>query len=449
MNISINSNYYAAQNLKLRQAATNPNSVPNDNEENIAFKGVMPGRDKLVKTLAGLSVAALGLLGISSKKNADEILETPLEEDLTSKIKKAKKEDPEFFTELKGQVHYVGRDQDIEVPNFSDETIYVLSQYKKQDPEFAYKLAKFAECKYGRDKIDIDQTEYLAKNLKENPELVKKLSYSGKPSDTLEMLKLHEEHPVEVEGLVQINNFSRGENDKFQPKDIEILIDSYKLDPESCKSLAAWRKPQAKSRSVFDASQIATLTPQYKDNKEIIKKLESELVFESFYDLGYAITLLFDKYKEAPEAVNYFIKNQLIYLSKINQAVDLYLQPSGAKYFEILNNDKAIRNIKSSDGRMKFVEESIKNDKFLTDLETKIPAISKELNEVGISILNRLSDDDKKNVDRVIADGRIPKVSIIKGIYNLLPVYAKFPDKPVTDEMIERFNDPLARAFNF
>lgn len=449
MNISINNNYSALQNVKLRQTATNPNSVSDGSQEELAFKGKL-GSKKLFTSLTALSAAALGILGVKKKEQEQEVLTTPEttpETTILDKIIKAEQEDPEFFKTMREQVHYVGRDEDIEAHNYSDETIYVISQYKKEAPEFAYDLAQLSKTD-SRRLIDEEETEYLAKNLKENSELVQKLKYEGNPVSTIGMLKLHEEHPEEVDGLVEINKL-RTKRDKFYPDDIKKLIDSYKLDPEACKELATWMHPGDYSRNLFQASQIIRLTPEFKENKDVIIELHDKLFFGTdSTPLGETISKLFGAYKKSPEAVNSV--RRLVDLDSIDKAVDLYNQPSGAKYFEILKVEAPLflyRCMNTAD-RLKFVENSIKNDKFLTDLETQVPDIHEEFDVSGISYLNNLSVDDKKNVYRMIEDGRLSEkdIIIIKKIEELLPVYAQHPDTKVTDKMIERFDDPLARA---
>ena len=83
----------------------------------------------------------------------------------------------------------------------------------------------------------------------------------------------------------------------------------------------------------------------------------------------------------------------------------------------------------------------------MTELEKEVPKLSEECSLSNYVGLTSLTEDNKKNVQRIIKDGRIPNKDIVDGILKLLPVYAKYSDKTITDGMIERFNDPLAQAF--
>lgn len=443
MNIQFNANFSKAQNLSLKSRITNPNLASEERSEELSFRGKRFEGKKLSKSLIALSAAALGSLGLRKKNDAQDPGEI-------NEIQQAEKDDPSFFEALRSRIHYVGRDQDIEVRNYSDETIFVLSKYNKQDPEFAYELAKLVEVERG-ELLDVGNTEYLAKNLKEKPEVVEKIKYSGNPKETIKLLEMHETSPNEIEGLVEVNKI-RSKFDRFSASDIELLIEPYKLDPEALTELAALKQPETKFTQLFNAREIAYLTPRYKEDKDTISLLLMRLYSGYKNHLGNTIVTLLDLYKENPVNVNYVVDSNLFdNSSSIKEAVDLYNTPEGNKYLKKIVTHitrTGLDSRVSSRDVLKTVSDSIENDKFLSDLEQKIPDISKEFNIRTLPKLNKLSEDDRKNVYRIIQDGRISEGKIIHKIFELLPIYSKYPDKTITDTMIERYKDPLSKIFN-
>lgn len=123
-----------------------------------------------------------------------------------------------------------------------------------------------------------------------------------------------------------------------------------------------------------------------------------------------------------------------------------YNKPEGSKYFDKLNFKNLFNHYHVS-AILKGISDCIENDKWLTKIEKEVPKLSEECSLPNYVGLTSLTEDNKKNVQRIIKDGRIPDKDIVDGILKLLPVYAKYTDKTITDGMIERFNKPLTQAF--
>lgn len=464
-------------------------------------------------SLSILGGAILSFLGINHDEQSQNSVDS--KKLIKSRIKKQKKENPEFFKEMQ------------KTKNYSDETICVIAEFKKDDPAFADNLAYYSKSRHKK-YLNIQETEFLAKNLEENPDFVDKIHSLDRPKATVNVLKLHEKYPKEVEEIFNISEL-RPKKEQFDNEDIEMLIDAYKLSPDNFKWLAnlkysdinATKNMFVTKRHVFSPNQIANYMSKSNGRKStaqlIIDLFESNGWDISPYMADWIIQLHRCAAKHPRELKVLTSKEFGLSLDNINEATELYAHPLGPKYFDMGKNT----NLKYPHRKhysfytpshdylilkdrdlIKFVSDSIENDQFLTDIEKKIPNISREINlaEVrhmlsedkmpaedremiygfiwwresyettknrkiteqiikekypegaivipAIRKLNNLSEEEKKQIDRIIEDGRIPKEHIVDEICKLAPIYAKYPNRKISNAMIhESYIEMLKDAY--
>ena len=124
-------------------------------------------------SLSILGGAILSFLGINHDEQSQNSVDS--KKLIKSRIKKQKKENPEFFKEMQ------------KTKNYSDETICVIAEFKKDDPAFADNLAYYSKSRHKK-YLNIQETEFLAKNLEENPDFVDKIHSLDRPKATVNVL---------------------------------------------------------------------------------------------------------------------------------------------------------------------------------------------------------------------------------------------------------------------
>lgn len=377
--------------------STNPVEIQPEN--NLSFTGAKFKGKKAPVTLSTLASAALGILGL--KKSGKEDVKSEAQEELDQ----SQKDYAEFFEAMKKQKFPYFSVFDSAICCYPDDVIPVIYKYKKEDPVFAYELAKVLQNKSKFFNVNESQAEYLAKNLKERPEVVEGLKVDGRPATTCALLKAYENNPHELQALLELN---KERDDSFKSDEIISLILSYKSYPNAVAELARMKKDEGESGNFFNSLSIKELAPTYEEDKENILKLKDLLKDTEIWFDGESIVELLNSYKEYPEVVEKFIK----------------------KTFSTKQMNKLVDNYRKNEGMITLIKES------LPDID---------LSDTDIVNLANLSDDEKKFVPKALQDKRVSKVD---DILRLAPVYMAHPEGEITDAMVERFYDPLAKIFN-
>lgn len=415
------------------------------------------GKEKrLTASLAALATfVQASILGMKKAKSEPEMKVelTPMEI--------ARQENPAFIDALVNKTHVIKDEMndDKTIRDYSDATVLVLHKYNKENPKFAYYLAKATQNE--GDTIQLlteDETEEIATAMKKNLDVVKTLQYQGYPKSTLKVIELYENAPKATLDLKQLgftptaikwltNEYTNSPDTikdlagmGFNDKEINSLFYTYKRYPNSVKSLASVEGNL--SKHYFQATDIAKMSENYEINKDAISTLLAKPEFAPNYGKynGKFLATIVDAYREHPELVEKYLKI-FSYLSEdeMNELVKLTL--TVPKYVDMALNEEE-GNFKKASNVVEFAAKSTLNEKYFEKLQDKNQ--NKPLSFEEMKMFNSIDDDDKKFVDRILDDNR---ATTAKEIIELIPVYKKFDGQKVTDEMITIAKDPLAEVF--
>ena len=415
------------------------------------------GKEKrLTASLAALATfVQASIFGMKKTKTEPEtkVELTPMEA--------ARQENSAFINALANKTHVIKdrMNDDKTVRDYSDATILVLHKYNKENPKFAYYLAKATQN--GGDTIQLlteDETEEIATAMKKNLEVVKTLQYPGYPKSTLKVIEIYKSAPNATLALRQFGFTPSGikwlskdykkspETIKdlagmnFNEKEINALFYSYENYPNSVKSLADVKGNL--SKHYFRAADIAKMSENYEMNKDAISTLLAKPEFTPNYGKynGKFLAAIVDTYRENPDLVEKYLKIfQYLSEDEMNELVKLTL--TTPKYVDMaLNEEKD--NFKKASSVVEFAAKSTLNEKYFEKLQEKNQ--NKPLSFEEMKMFNTIDADDKKFVDKILDDNR---ATTPKEIIELIPVYKKFDGQNITDEMIAIAKDPLAEVF--
>ena len=402
---------YNHLNNSLPQPESAPVSSP-------TFKGA-----KTKQLMGGLTILGTTILaGLGIKKSGPKTIPT---ESIKEALEKASQNNPELIEGLRDNSHFaqISRDDEGIFCDYSDTNILAIYEANKEDPKFAYELAKILQCNEGLQYANKAETDYLVQKLKTEPETVKNMYYPGSPKKTTLKLKAYDKDPKSAEELlnIKVNDIQR-----YDISDVVKLQDTYLKYPNQVYELSLMETPE--HDNALYVENIISLAPKYDENKENIKTLVANGI------TGNQVEKLLEAYKINPELVLKY-RDKLYFRSREEVAAFVETVANAGEY---INFDKG--NFKDV---IDFANKAKSNEKYYRMITEENPEI--EMTYENMQRINKLEDEDKEQISRIIQDGR---GKTLDDIISLIPIYKKRPNVKITEAMINHDRDPLAKLFD-
>lgn len=432
-------------------------NIPNNQQaKNVNFKSVAPAKTtefkkmidtfRLVYAFKYLAKEIKNIFDVNNIVNKTYIKSVSL--DSKEYLKKSFFEDPVLFMSLaKSKYSKILRNYTVD---YSPEEIYGIIQTKKEDPNRAYKLAKFLQNSDARGHLDdVEDVLYIAdkfktveytrpksvnskgfyyrlKSLDMNPSLfdmlTKRCDTDLKPltyKDIFEIIHLEQENPEFVNKMVELS--------KISLEDLYILEDFYKDNAHKKKIdefvnfIEAHTNEKYLNPIVSEHSSTASvlnLLSTYEKHPKAVKELiEKDLDYYTINDLA-------EYYEKAPDLTMKTYRTFVSH-SKYSKNKPYFVSMTNVKNFlgAAIENEDAIIAYKKAYGKL--------------NLQKKIELVE--------------ACSEKENLVAMckILDSKImPKDFDIKNKMPQLIEYVKAnPDKEITKEMFEYAFDPIAKDF--
>lgn len=220
---------------------------------------------------------------------------------------------------------------------------------------------------------------------------------------------------------------------------IKFLI--YKAFPDEVKELLR--------AFPHDAESIKITAPIYKDNKDLIDKLEKTILSRESFESNFlkAFKTLLPSYLERPELIESVYSKHRYDL--VNGLADAYeISPKYTKMaFEILrdaHDEKDFMFRGQTAFVNNFVSKAHRIDDEINMIENTILEKDKKLNAVEIEKIIKISENDIPTFKRVVKDGKYKSFDELSKLQDL---YRKYPNIKITDKMIEAYLAPYGDVF--
>ena len=441
---NFNSNFYAKTQLK----NTSNEEIKNNNQYNrtfsqsvdsVSFKGSLQQKfvkgtsEKLSKSIMGGVLVGLGsLLGFGVAKT--------ISQGSTNQLDKYRTKYPELMKFLDEATIWYGRDDERSREAYTDAAKETIVKVYEKDPEKAYALSKKiyddSSASYSSELLNSIETNYkeLEKyNKRRNLEEAYQKSNIVRKNPNLDNIAQRPE--VSCDALKKYNDYCIDEESTLLlEKATDVAAKSYaRRPPEAVIELANLCKqyPDAPSEILkfvyyygINDTSIAVLD-KYSNNWDKLSKLVGRVDFETILAMGdsaiYPEHASFaQKYKPEEVAMTEYIK-------KVILTENLF---------------KELESTKPDSVEMKTLKELLYGGRRAND--NMWTAQAKTDQEI-LKFINGITHDKANVYSRIIKDGKFKNIS---EIHNLFDLYEKYPDTEVTDEMINRYNDPARRAMN-
>ena len=403
---------------------------------------------KIVAFLAG----ALGI-GVAAKASETKTLDSVKFKEV-DKLTKYKEKYPELAKALDGYDTYETQYNEVEIPHYSYVSKLAIFEMFEKDPQKAYNLAQ---------RLKNDKSKELAPVVLDaiinNYDELKKYPSENSLEESYYKMAIAKQYPL-VSDLatlaIKVQNYFPYIFNVVDAIDL-TKYSEYCTDKESADALLEVVSKDLSRR-----------------RGEARNSAEENISYTKFYqkhpEMPDAVKDIVFKTKLTPEIESLVEKH--LSSSDLNEFVD-YVEKYGFDGVEELLKyhtmaPRALRVAKSRFGKVEDVKNLTKKiimteelfDRIEKDARTedRVPYLAEAIklktlldtSKVMLSQTPKLAefienmDINKKNLyQRMIEDGRC---SSIQQMTELLPVYMKYPDTQITNEMINKFNDPLARA---
>lgn len=433
------SNYYSAQikkqnNNKINLAQSSANISFKSNPT--AKVASVVSKKATSQTLKGLFLTLVGLIGLGSAKGVSNYnpYHAQVNENL---LKKYRTKYPELMEYLDNVGYSYGRDDEHWESAFNDKTKVLIVKAYEKDPQEAYTLAK---------KLEYDESnsysEELLEEINSNYDELKKYNKRNL-EDAYKKMNIAKENPY-LENIALIPGLESQNLAEYS---------SYCVDEKSKIALEkALTDTNNKIYATIKAASFIELAEICKKYPDIPGNIVRNAYYHTTND---KIKATIEKYSgnwdKLSEAVN---KHGIVTVAEM----DDYLEYP--KHIEFTQKNKP-----SNTSAKEYIEKLIMLENILKEIENaghqpyelnalnkllyeNIPfhwAESKNLSEVIKPLINTINKDDINLYRRMIKDNRCGDLSTMQ---KLLPLYRKYPDTEITNEMVVRFNDPAIRAMN-
>ena len=398
------------------------------NYDSVSFKGF----EKRILSLKNKTLFAsiASLFGILSINKSNAVIEN--EDSFKSEVKLKK-----ALTQL--------RSSDGKEPLYSKKAIEFILKTNEEDSFFAYKLAKMLEN--SSDITNDVPLECIAKNLKECPERVYKYrEIEPRPDEYTAYLFSADVNEQLTDKLIKSNEH-RTSNKELTSRDVFSLVClvGQEFDSETIERFAL------EKRIVFNAEDIERLCEK---NISYSSQIEKLLDFidsykekfkpwdEKSFDSSFVPDVI-ETFSAYPKEVKNLMLMGILKAENINKLAKTYSHSK--KEVEILfRKSSLIAQEKGEPINYDFIKEySEKLDKYYDIVNV---LLNKHYGMLKLSEIKALVDTIEQNEDsinRIIEDGRE------KDYQKLIPIYNKYPAVKITEQLIAKETDPLARFFNF
>lgn len=446
------SNMNVANDFNIKIKKQNNNNLSKANltlvKDSISFKGnpttkVVSEVSKKAsgKTIKGLFLALAGLIGLGSAKASSKSVDNDKDyTDATEKLlQDYRAKYPDLMEYLDNATYEAGGDGFFQYKTYTDAAKIVIVKAYEENPEKALYLSKILQ----KDNSNLYPEDLLDKMNSNYEELSNYINNGSCLLDAYKRLNLVEKNP---------NLYNIAQYDVVKNSELE-LYDKYCVDEES-KALLE-KVIELTKNNVFGRTtgehyiQLANYCKKYPDIPgKVIENLNKCYIDEKT-----------DKVLE--EYSNKW--DELLELMSKVHTMDII------KAFPFLENADIVNfasTYVSNDTELSdFVVKITKTEKLFKEILTVNPdfASAKKLNEYIyegeklraqkkylhreddplLDFINGLNEDNIKLYERMVKDKRCHSLTSMQ---NLLKLYEKYPDKEITDEMVERYNDPAARA---
>lgn len=431
--IIANVNYSLNTNKQLTNYK-NPNFVNRtflnntENFDSVSFKGVEKRMlSPKNKTLLGSIASFFGLLSVN-KSNAgiekEEIFKSE------SELKKA-------LSQM--------RTEDDKEPLYSKKAIEFILNANREDSFFAYKLAKVLEN--SADVTENVPLECIAKNLKEHPERVYKYKQiEPRPNEYAAYLFSAEVNEHLTDRLIKSNEF-RTNNKTLTSFDIFLLVclvgqeyDSKTIDHFASEKRVVFNAEDIEKlceKDISYSSEIEYLLDFIHSYREKFKPWDEKNFDSSF------VPDVIDTFSAYPKEVKSLMLMGVLKAEDINKLAKTYSHAK--KEVEILFRKSSLVAQETGEPiNYDFIKEySEKLDKYYDIINTLLDGHYGMLKLSEIKALVDTIEQNKDSIKRIIEDGRE------KDYKKIIPVYNKYPAAKITEQLIAKETDPLAKYFNF
>ena len=431
--IIANVNYSLNTNKQLTNYK-NPNFVNRtflnntENFDSVSFKGVEKRMlSPKNKTLLGSIASFFGLLSVN-KSNAgiekEEIFKSE------SELKKA-------LSQM--------RTEDDKEPLYSKKAIEFILNANREDSFFAYKLAKVLEN--SADVTENVPLECIAKNLKEHPERVYKYKQiEPRPNEYAAYLFSAEVNEHLTDRLIKSNEF-RTNNKTLTSFDIFLLVclvgqeyDSKTIDHFASEKRVVFNAEDIEKlceKDISYSSEIEYLLDFIHSYREKFKPWDEKNFDSSF------VPDVIDTFSAYPKEVKSLMLMGVLKAEDINKLAKTYSHAK--KEVEILFRKSSLVAQETGEPiNYDFIKEySEKLDKHYNTINTLLDGHYEMLKLSEIKALVDTIEQNKDSIKRIIEDGRE------KDYKKIIPVYNKYPAAKITEQLIAKETDPLAKYFNF
>lgn len=330
-------------------------------------------------------------------------------------------------------------------PMYSKAAVDMILHFNDEDPFFAYKLAKALE-----DSSDLTMSaplECIAKNLKDHPEWVKTYSeLDSKPGNYVSYLFAAEENKKLTDDLIEIND-SREDSKKLSPDSIFLLVCAISKEyaPKTIKHYAKEDRiifnlndiEYLCERDIYYSKEIEELISFVDENKNYIKPWDSDNFESSF------VPEVVETYALYPKEVKRLMKKGVLKAEHVKKLAPVYAEAK-----------PELETLLRKSAYYKQAEDKPVDYDFIKKYSIKLRDLSKEIEvltgisyeDIPLKELKTIIDDienNKASINRIIKDGRASDYK------KLLPIYNKYPNVEITEQLIARETDPIARFFKF
>ena len=337
------------------------------------------------------------------------------------------------------------RTEDDKEPLYSKKAIEFILNANREDSFFAYKLAKVLEN--SADVTENVPLECIAKNLKEHPERVYKYKQiEPRPDEYAAYLFSAEVNEHLTDRLIKSNEF-RTNNKTLTSFDIFSLVclvgqeyDSKTIDHFASEKRVVFNAEDIEKlceKDISYSSEIEYLLDFIHSYRERFKPWDEKSFNSSF------VPDVIDTFSAYPKEVKSLMLMGVLKAEDINKLAKTYSHAK--KEVEILFRKSSLVAQETGEPiNYDFIKEySEKLDKYYDIINTLLDGHYGMLKLSEIKALVDTIEQNKDSIKRIIEDGRE------KDYKKIIPVYNKYPAAKITEQLIAKETDPLAKYFNF
>lgn len=405
---------------------------------------------KFPKKVLALIAGALGL-GVAQKQKETKTIENVQFKEV-DKLTEYKTKYPELAEALSGYDVFPTKYNDMEKPHYSRVAKLAIFETFEKDPQKAYDLAQ--KLKY--DKSEELSPEVLDAVMNSYDEL-KKYPSKNFLEDSYHKMEIVKQNPL----MQDLAKLSIKVESYYPPHEVDAIdLEKYSefcTDKESAAALFEvvsrdlGRSTHSSKNSANDNIAYAKLYQKYPNMPDVIK---DKLIRTKFTP---KLEATVEKYLSSSNVENFADYVEEYGFEGVDELLKYHTVASGALRLA-KSHCKDIEDVKSLTKKIIMTEELFDRIEKDARTEDRVPYLAEAIklktlldtSKVMLSQTPELAefienmDINKKNLyQRMIEDGRC---SSIQQMTELLPVYMKYPDTQVTEEMIRKFNDPIARA---